>query len=122
MHERGTRTDTPMKPQVVAHELNKLLADDAIVATDSGTITTWAARRIEMRGEMMFAVSGTLASMACSVPYALAAAIAYPGRQVVAFVGDGGFTMLMGELATAVKYGLDIKIVIIRNNSLGQIK
>ena len=70
---------------------------------------------------MMFAVSGTLASMACGVPYALAAAIAYPGRQV-AFVGDGGFTMLMGELATAVKYGLDIKIVIIRNNSLGQIK
>ena len=51
MHGRGTRTDTPMKPQVVAHELNKLLADDAIVATDSGTITTWAARRIEMRGE-----------------------------------------------------------------------
>ena len=70
----------------------------------------------------MFAVSGTLASMACGVPYALAAAIAYPGRQVVAFVGDGGFTMLMGELATAVKYGLDTKIVIIRNNSLGQIK
>jgi pyruvate dehydrogenase (quinone)/pyruvate oxidase len=111
-----------MKPQVVAHELNKLLADNAIVATDSGTITSWAARHIDIRGEMMFSVSGTLASMACGVPYALAAAIAYPGRQVVAFVGDGGFTMLMGELATAVKYGLDIKIVIIRNNSLGQIK
>jgi pyruvate dehydrogenase (quinone) len=122
MHERGTRTDMPMKPQVVAHELNKLLADDAIVATDSGTITSWAARHIDMRGEMMFSVSGTLASMACGVPYALAAAIAHPGRQVVAFVGDGGFTMLLGELATAVKYGLDVKVIVIRNNSLGQIK
>jgi pyruvate dehydrogenase (quinone) len=122
MRERGTRTDTPMKPQLVAHELNKLLADDAIIATDSGTITTWAARHIDIRGEMMFSVSGTLASMACAVPYALAAAIAYPARQVIAFVGDGGFTMLMGELATAVKYGLDIKVVVIRNNSLGQIK
>jgi pyruvate dehydrogenase (quinone)/pyruvate oxidase len=122
MRERGTRADAPMKPQVVAHELNKLLADDAIIATDSGTITTWAARHIDMRGSMMFSVSGTLASMACAVPYALAAAIAYPGRQVVAFVGDGGFTMLMGELATAVKYGLDVKVVVIRNNSLGQIK
>jgi pyruvate dehydrogenase (quinone)/pyruvate oxidase len=122
MEERGTRMDKPMKPQVVAHELNKLLADNAIVATDSGTITSWAARHIDIRGEMKFSVSGTLASMACGVPYALAAAIAYPGRQVVAFVGDGGFTMLMGELATAAKYGLDVKIVIIRNNSLGQIK
>lgn len=122
MHERGTRTDRPMKPQVVAHELNKLLADDAIIATDSGTITTWAARHLDVRASMMFSVSGTLASMACAVPYALAAAVAHPGRQVVAFVGDGGFSMLLGELATAVKYGLDIKVVVIRNNSLGQIK
>lgn len=122
MQARGTRGDTPMKPQVVAHELNRLLADDAIVATDSGTITTWAARHIDMRGDMMFSVSGNLASMACALPYALAAAIAYPARQVVAFVGDGGFTMLLGELATAVKYGLDVKIVVIRNNTLGQIK
>jgi pyruvate dehydrogenase (quinone) len=122
MEERGTRKDVPMKPQVVAHELNKLLADDAIVATDSGTITTWAARHIDMRGEMMFSVSGTLASMACAVPYALAAAVAYPGRQVIAFIGDGGFSMLLCELATAVRYGLDIKIIVIRNNTLGQIK
>ena len=84
MQERGTRTDTPMKPQVVAHELNKLLSDDAIVATDSGTITTWFARHIDMRGSMMFSCSGTLASMACGLPYAIAAALAYPGRQVVA--------------------------------------
>ncbi len=122
MKEQGTRGDTPMKPQVVAYELNKLLSDDAIIATDSGTITTWAARYLDMRGNMMFSCSGNLATMACGLPYANAAAVAYPGRQVVAFVGDGGLTMLMGEIATAMKYQLDVKIIVIKNNTLGQIK
>ena len=66
MHERGTRADKPMKPGVVAHELNKLLADDAIVATDSGTITTWIARHLMIRGNMMFSCSGNLATMAAA--------------------------------------------------------
>jgi pyruvate dehydrogenase (quinone) len=122
MLERGTRTDTPMKPQVVAHELNKLLSDDAILATDSGTITTWIARHVDIRGSMMFSCSGNLASMACGLPYANAAAVAYPGRQVICFIGDGGFAMLMCELATSVKYNLEVKIVVISNNTLGQIK
>jgi pyruvate dehydrogenase (quinone) len=122
MQTRGTNGQKPMKPEVVAHELNKLLSDDAIVATDSGTITTWIARHLVMRGNMMFSCSGNLATMACGLPYAIAAAVAYPGRQIVAFVGDGGLTMLMGELATCVKYGLDVKIVVIKNNALGQIK
>jgi pyruvate dehydrogenase (quinone) len=122
MRDRATRREKPMKPQVVAHELSELLADDAIVATDSGTITVWAARHIAMRGHMMFSVSGNLASMACALPYAISAAVAYPGRQVVAFVGDGGLSMLMCELATCVKYGLDVKIVVIKNNSLAHIK
>jgi pyruvate dehydrogenase (quinone) len=122
MTERGTRQDVPMKPQVVAYELNKLLSDDAIVATDSGTITTWIARYLNLRGNMQFSCSGNLATMACGLPYAISAAIAYPERQVVAFVGDGGLSMLIGELATCVKYGLDIKIVVIKNNALGQIK
>ena len=122
MEERGTRTDVPMKPQVVAHELNKLLRDDAILATDSGTITTWVARHVTMRGSMQFSCSGNLATMACGLPYAIAAATAYPQRQVVAFVGDGGLTMLIGELATCAKYGLDVKVIVIKNNVLGQIK
>ena len=122
MVARGTRSDKPMKPQVVAHELNKLLSDDAIVATDSGTITTWIARHLEIRGRMKFSCSGNLATMACGLPYAIAAAVAYPERQVVAFVGDGGLTMLMGELATCVKYDLNVKVVIIKNDTLGQIK
>jgi pyruvate dehydrogenase (quinone) len=122
MADRGTRKDKPMKPQVVAHELNKLLRDDAIVATDSGTITTWIARHLSIRGSMKFSCSGNLATMACGLPYAVAAAIAYPERQVIAFVGDGGLTMLIGELATCVKYDLDVKVVVIKNNTLGQIK
>src|SRR5207237_3661856 len=97
-------------------------ADDAIIATDSGTITTWAARGIQVRRGQMFTLSGNLATMAPGLPYAIAAQAAYPGRQVVAFVGDGGFTMLMGEFATAVKYDLPITVVIIKNNSLGMIK
>lgn len=122
LEERGTRDDKPMKPQVVAHELNKLLSDDAIVTTDSGTITTWAARYLNIRGNMKFSCSGNLATMACGLPYAVAAAIAYPERQVVCFVGDGGLTMLMGEMATLIKYNLNVKIIVIKNNALGQIK
>ncbi|HTI86369.1 MAG TPA: thiamine pyrophosphate-dependent enzyme [Alphaproteobacteria bacterium] len=122
MTERGTRREMPMKPQVVAHEVSGILEPDAIVTTDSGTITTWAARHIKMRGNMMFSCSGNLATMACGLPYAVAASLAYPDRQVVCFVGDGGLTMLMGELATCVKYGLNIKIIVIKNNLLGQIK
>jgi pyruvate dehydrogenase (quinone) len=122
MQERGTRREKPMKPEVVAYELNKLVTDDAIVSTDSGTITSWIARHLDIRGNQMFSCSGNLATMACGLPYAIAAAVAYPGRQSIAFVGDGGLTMLMGELATCVKYGLDVKIVVIKNNVLGQIK
>jgi pyruvate dehydrogenase (quinone) len=122
MEERGTRPDRPMKPQVVAWELGRLLRDDAIVAADSGTVATWFARQIKARRGQMFSLSGTLASMANGLPYAIAAQVAYPERQVVAFVGDGGFSMLMGELATAVKYRLPIKIVIVKNNTLGQIR
>jgi pyruvate dehydrogenase (quinone) len=122
MHDRATRKDTPLKPQVVAHELSRLLADDAIITTDSGTITTWVARHVDIRGTQQFSCSGTLASMAPGLPYAIAAQIAFPDRQVVAFVGDGGFTMLMGELATAVKYELPITVVIVKNNTYGMIK
>ena len=122
MDEQASRRDSPMKPQVLARELGTRLNPDAVVACDSGTITTWWARHIPaMRGQL-HTVSGNLASMACGLPYAIAAQIAYPERQVVAFVGDGGFSMLMAEFATCVKYALPIKIVIVKNNTLGQIK
>jgi pyruvate dehydrogenase (quinone) len=122
MHERASREDELLKPQVVARHLNELLADDAIVSTDSGTITTWIARHLEIKRGQLFSCSGNLATMAPALPYAIAAQVAYPDRQCVAFIGDGGFTMLMGDFATAVKYDLPITVVIIKNNTLGMIK
>jgi len=122
MEMRGTKMDKPMKPQVVTYHLNKLLNDDAIVSSDSGTIATWSARYIEMRGTMQFSLSGSLATMANGLPYSIGAAAAFPGRQVVCIVGDGGFTMLMGEVATLVKYNMPVKVIVIKNNTLGQIK
>jgi len=122
MEERGTRPEKPMKPQVAAWELGKRLESDAVVACDSGTITTWWARQIPVREGQMHSVSGTLASMACGLPYAMAAQVAYPGRQCVAFVGDGGLSMLMAELATCVKYQLPVKVIVVKNDTLGQIK
>jgi pyruvate dehydrogenase (quinone)/pyruvate oxidase len=122
MEEQGTSLDKPMKPQVVAWELGKRLTENAIVSADSGTVATWFARQIPARRGQMYSLSGTLATMANGLPYAIAAQVAYPDRQCVAFVGDGAFTMLMGEFATAVKYNLPIKVFVIKNNTLGQIK
>jgi pyruvate dehydrogenase (quinone) len=122
MEKRGTHYSMPMKPQVVTYHLNKLLDSDAIVCSDSGTIATWTARYIEMRDRMQFSLSGLLATMANGLPYGIGAAVAYPGRQVVCIVGDGGFTMLMGEMATLVKHKLPVKVIVIKNNVLGEIK
>lgn len=88
---------------------------------DSGTIATWAARHWTIRGGREFYLSGNLASMAPGLPYAIAAQLAHPGRQVVAFVGDGGFSMLMAEFLTAARHRLPIKVVINNNGSYGQI-
>jgi pyruvate dehydrogenase (quinone) len=120
--ERGRRIDLPMKPQAVTYHLNKLLAPDAIVSADSGTIATWAARYIDIHDRMQFSLSGSLATMANGLPYSIGAAVAFPDRQVVCIVGDGGLTMLMGEIATLVKYRLNVKVIVVKNNTLGQIK
>lgn len=122
MEKQATRPDKPMKPQVVAWELSKRLRNDAVVSSDSGTITTWFARHIIARRGQMYSLSGNLATMAPGLPYTIAAQIAHPTRQCIAFVGDGGFSMLMADFVTAVKYKLPIKVVVIKNNTLGQIK
>jgi pyruvate dehydrogenase (quinone)/pyruvate oxidase len=122
MEERSSRDGSPMKPQVVAHELGRRLPANAIVSCDSGTVATWWARHIPARRGQLHSLSGTLASMANGLPYAIAAQVAYPDRPSIAFVGDGGFSMLMAEFATAVKHELPIKVVVVKNNTLGQIK
>jgi pyruvate dehydrogenase (quinone)/pyruvate oxidase len=111
----------PIAPQYVVGVLDQLAADDAVLTCDSGTIATWAARHWTIRGARQFYLSGNLASMAPGLPYAIGIQHAYPGRQVIAYVGDGGFAMLMAEFLTAVQHNLPVKVVINNNNSLGQI-
>jgi pyruvate dehydrogenase (quinone) len=121
MEHRGTRDETPMKPQVVAWELGKALADDAIVCGDSGQVTYWITQMRLRRGQQ-FSFSGTNCSMAAALPYAIGAQTAYPDRQVVAFTGDGSLTMQMGDLATLMQEKLPVKLIVMKNNSLGLIK
>lgn len=122
MERLGTSDSMPLKPQVVAWELGKRLRNDAIVCCDSGTSATWFARQIRARRGQMYSLSGNLATMAVGLPYAIGAQVAYPNRQVVALVGDGAFTMLGFEMLTAVKYKLPVKVVVLKNDYLGQIK
>ncbi len=111
----------PIAPQYLAGLIDELATDDAIHTCDSGTIATWAARHWTIRGERGFYLSGNLATMAPGVPYAIGIQQAFPGRQVIAFVGDGGFAMLMAEFLTAMQHKLPVKVVINNNNALGQI-
>ena len=95
----------PINPQSVAHELSQRLPENAVVTADSGTTTVWYARNLRFRRGMMGSVSGTLATMGCAVPYALAAKFAYPDRPVIAMVGDGAMQMNgLTELITISKY------------------
>jgi pyruvate dehydrogenase (quinone) len=117
--ENGERD--PIAPQYVVSVLDKLAADDAVLTCDSGTIATWAARHFHIRGDRQFYLSGNLATMAPGLPYAVGIQHAFPGRQVIAYVGDGGFAMLMAEFITAIQHQLPVKVIINNNNSLGQI-
>ncbi len=122
LNSSADRDTQILSPGRLARDLGLHLQDDAIVAWDSGHNTGVLARYVQARPHQRFAGSGMMATMGCAVPYAIAAALAYPGRQVVAFTGDGGLSMLIGELATIVRYKLPIKVVVMKNDTLGQIK
>jgi pyruvate dehydrogenase (quinone) len=95
----------PINPQRVVLELSDRLPDQSIVTADSGTTSVWYARNLSFRRGMMGSVSGTLATMGCAVPYAIAAKFAYPERPVIALVGDGAMQMNgLAELITIAKY------------------
>ena len=111
----------PIAPQYLMSVIDRHANSDAILTCDSGTIATWAARHWTIRDSREFYLSGNLATMAPGLPYAIAAQHAYPGRQVIGFVGDGGFAMLMAEFLTAVRHDLPVKIVINNNGAYGQI-
>lgn len=121
MSDLESATDDPLKPQVITHAFGKRLPKDAVVAVDSGQNTEMAARHIDLHDGQAFGVSGSLASMACGLPYAIAAGIAFPGRPVFAVVGDGGLAMQLGEFSTAVRYHIPLKVLVLKNNMLNQI-
>ncbi|QYX76372.1 thiamine pyrophosphate-requiring protein [Streptomyces akebiae] len=102
---RAELSADPINPELVAHALDPLLPDDAIISSDSGSAANWYARHITMRGRMRGSLSGTLATMGCGVPYAIGAKFAHPDRPAIALVGDGAMQMNgMAELITAAKY------------------
>ncbi len=112
---------SPLRPQMVMRELSNQLAPNAVISLDCGANTHFAARIIELKEQQSLTGTGMLATMAPGLPFAIAAQLAFSDRQSVAVVGDGGFTQLMGELATAVKYELPVKIIILKNNSLAEV-
>ncbi len=119
------RLDNPeelIRPELVAAAVNDAAADDAIFTSDTGMSTVWLSRFVEMRGRRRLLGSFNLGSMANAMPQALGAAAWDRSRQVVAFCGDGGLMMLLGDLRTAVTYRLPAKFVVFNNARLGMVK
>ncbi|SES94965.1 pyruvate dehydrogenase (quinone) [Hymenobacter actinosclerus] len=114
----GKPGDTSMHPQYVARLLNEHAAEDAIFTCDVGTPTIWAARYLQMNGQRRLLGSFNHGSMANAVPQAIGAQLTYPGRQVIAMAGDGGFAMLLGELLTLKQLNVPVKVVVFNNHSL----
>jgi pyruvate dehydrogenase (quinone) len=117
-----TTPRSPLRPQMVIRALSDLMAEDAVISLDCGANTHFAARNIRLRENQRLTGTGMLATMAPGLPFSIAAQLAYPGRQSVAVVGDGGFAMLMAELSTAVAQNLPVKIILLKNNSLAEVK
>jgi pyruvate dehydrogenase (quinone) len=117
-----TTAKSPLRPQMVVRTLSDLLPDNAVISLDCGANTHFAARCMRLKAGQRLTGTGMLATMAPGLSYAIAAKLAYPDRPSVAVVGDGGFAMLMAELTTAVANKLPVKIVILKNNSLAEVK
>ncbi|HWN31299.1 MAG TPA: pyruvate dehydrogenase [Pseudonocardia sp.] len=112
----------PIHPEYVAALLDEAIADDAIVTVDTGMCNVWAARYLSPTGRRRIIGSFRHGTMANALPHAIGAAHAYPDRQVVSMSGDGGLTMLLGELLTVAEHNLPIKVVAFNNGSLGMIR
>lgn len=115
----GESGKKPIHPQYVARLIDGIAAEDAIFTSDVGTPTVWAARYLKMNGQRRMLGSFNHGSMANALAQAIGAQASHPTRQVVAFCGDGGFSMLMGDILTLVQQNLPIKVVIFNNGVLG---
>lgn len=111
-----------IQPEYVISVVDELSSDDAIFTVDTGMTCVWGARYLQATGMRKMLGSFNHGSMANAMPQAIGAAWAYPGRQVVALCGDGGISMLLGDLATIVQYHLPIKLIVFNNRSLGMVK
>ena len=113
------RSDAIIFPEYLVAELSRQAADDAIFTCDVGTPTVWAARYLQMKKGRRLLGSFNHGSMANAMPQAIGAQFTYPERQVISLSGDGGFSMLMGDILTIKQYNLPVKIVVFNNGSLG---
>ena len=112
------RDKTPIRPEYVAGLADRLASEDAVFTVDVGSPVVWAARYLTMNGRRRLVGSFNHGTMACALPHAIGAQTAFPGRQVVAFAGDGGLTMGFGELITLVQNRLPVKVIVFNNSSL----
>ena len=112
----------PIRPPYIMKVLQEKIASDAVISLDVGENCWWFGRNFGMKKTQKMVMSGTLATMGFGLPGALAAAFAYPERQIICITGDGGLTMVLGDFLTAHKYNLPVKVFVVNNKSLGMIK
>ena len=121
-YTRNAEHMKPIHPEYAAHILNEVASKDAIFTADTGMCNVWTARYIDPLGTRRLIGSFLHGSMANALPHAIGAQVAFPNRQVISVSGDGGLSMLLGELVTARMYNLPIKVVVFNNSTLGMVK
>lgn len=121
-YAESTKPGQPLQPEYAMRLLNEVADKDAIFTVDTGMTAVWAARYLKMTQDRRLIGSFNHGSMANALPQAIGAQLAYPKRQVISLSGDGGFTMLMGDVLTLVQYELPIKLVVFNNSTLGMVK
>lgn len=117
LHDDINKETEQLQPQQVLGEVQKIMERDAVISVDVGSVTLWTARYLQMSHQTLL-VSAWLATMGCALPGAIAAKLAYPEKQVIALIGDGGFSMGMQDFATAVKYDLPMILVVFNNQKI----
>jgi thiamine pyrophosphate-dependent acetolactate synthase large subunit-like protein/rubredoxin len=121
LEQEADSSKKPIRPQYIIKVLNKLIASDAVISLDTGENCWWFGRNFWMKKTQKMVMSGYLASMGFGLPGAMAAAIAYPNRQIICITGDGGLAMVMGDFLTVVKNKMPIKVFVFNNKQLGMI-
>jgi pyruvate dehydrogenase (quinone) len=122
IREKATDPDQRIRPELLAQSIDRHAAGDAVFTTDTGMATVWLSRFVRMRDDRALLGSFNLGSMANAMPQALGVQALDRTRQIIAFCGDGGLSMLLGDLITAVSYDLNINVVVFNNGQLGMVK